>query len=100
VVMNFFRYFANESEWMNDDDEACWSLGNFITWVQTIMNSHFHICWADKSSDFQTWILLTHTWRRKISTMRVAWSSRWIFPYTNKEENLIPWELCDLETGS
>lgn len=22
VVMNFFRCFANESEWMNDDDEA------------------------------------------------------------------------------
>ncbi len=22
VIINFFRCFANESEWMNDDDEA------------------------------------------------------------------------------
>jgi hypothetical protein len=65
-----------------------------ISLHETIINSQFHICWADKSSDFWTWILLTHTWRRKISTVRVAWSSRWIFPYAQTKKKIWYHESC------
>jgi len=51
-------------------------------WVETIVNPRFHICGPDKSSDFQTCILLTHKSGRKFSTMRLVWSWNWIIPFS------------------